>query len=202
MLTSPSWPALKQSAILNRLLNLNGTLSGRASASTCGQDPVPFSGFGICWVFPFKVILPTILIVPIAATCPPSPAPRCPLLCWTIYRQSGLVHVFSSPEFLVFNAPPPLTCWLCKRGDVKVKKSQAPASAHPPETLGLIRELLPENLPNCRKLWRSAAGQITLWERGRQDAEQLQTWEMKPHLLIWKEGLRLNVSTFQHVQKK
>lgn len=41
--------------------------------------------------------------------------------------------------------------------------------AHLPETLGLIREDLAENLPNCRKLWRPAAGQITPWEGGRQD---------------------------------
>lgn len=125
----------------------------------------------------FPSILPTILTVPIAAGCPPSPAPPCspyksrplPLICWTIYHQSGSVRVFICPEFLAFHAPPPmlqslaaLTCWPRKRGDVKVKKSQAPASAHLPETFGLIRELLAANLPNCRKLCRSAAGQIPL----------------------------------------
>lgn len=77
--------------------------------------------------------------------------------------------MFHAPPSPVLQSLAALTCWPRKRGGVKVKRSQTPASAHLPETLGLIRELLAENLPNCRKLWRSAAGQITPWERGRQD---------------------------------
>lgn len=58
----------------------------------------------------------------------------------------------------------------CVNGETSKSKSHGRRlPAHLPETLGLIREILAENLPNCRKLWRSAAGQITPWEGGRQD---------------------------------
>lgn len=112
-----------------------------------------------------------------------------------------LVRVFILLDFLLFNAPPPvlrslaaLTCWPRVRGDVKVKKSQAPASAHLPETLGLIWELLAENLPNGRKLGSSAAGRITAWERGcvMQNSYKHEKWGR-----IWKEGSNSNVSTFK-----
>lgn len=56
----------------------------------------------------------------------------------------------------------------------KSKKSPLPASAHLPEPFGLIQQLLAVNLPNCRELWRYAAGQIAPRERGWQNDDAMQ----------------------------
>lgn len=85
----------------------------------------------LSFVFPFPLVLLTVLIVPIAATCPPTPAPRCPPIKAALFLLSVgcLQSVSFFLAFLMLIPPPPvlqllaaLTCWLHKRGDVKVKK--------------------------------------------------------------------------------
>lgn len=167
--------------------------------------------FLFSFVFPFCV-LPTVLIVLIASTCPLSPAPRCPayksrpppLVCWTVsllfeYRMFiffeflVLLCSFSSSRVAAVGSSYLSAAWTSQ--SQKVTDVGFPLTFQKP--LGLIREILAENLPKCGKLWGPAAGRIRMVCA----AGQLQTWEMKPHLLMWKEGLRSNVSTFKHVPK-
>lgn len=91
---------------------------------------------GLSWSLPPALSPPDLAVLHIKAVLFP-----------IIYLQTGSVQMFFPPlRFLVFNASDPvlqslaaLICWPRERGDVKVKKSRTPASAHLPESPGLIR---------------------------------------------------------------